>query len=73
MSKELVTLKDDVLEEFDFEDYKMDVEHPFLNIYDELVKYEANATVKLPWISEPVTYRDLDVLSSREKDSKKRL
>ena len=35
MSKELVTLRDDVLEDFDFEEYLMDVEHPFLNIYDE--------------------------------------
>ena len=47
MSKKLVTLKDDVLEEFDFEDYKMDVEHPFLNIYDELVKYEQNAILRV--------------------------
>lgn len=47
MSKELVTLKDDVLEEFDFEDYKMDIEHPFLNIYDELVKYEQNAILRV--------------------------
>jgi len=28
MSKELVTLKDNVLEAFDFEEYRMDVEHP---------------------------------------------
>jgi DNA polymerase-1 len=47
MSKELVTLKDDVLESFDFEDYLMDVEHPFLNIYDELVKYEQNAILRV--------------------------
>ncbi|MFA5455497.1 MAG: DNA polymerase I [Sulfurimonas sp.] len=46
MSKELVTLRDDVLESFDFEDYKMDVEHPFLNIYDELVKYEQNSVLR---------------------------
>ena len=46
MSKELVTLKDDVLEDFDFEEYLMDVEHPFLNIYDELVKYEQNAVLR---------------------------
>ncbi len=46
MSKELVTLRDDVLDGFDFEDYKMDVEHPFLNIYDELVKYEQNAVLR---------------------------
>jgi DNA polymerase I len=47
MSKQLVTLKPDVLDEFDFEEYKMDVEHPFLNIYDELVKYEQNAVLRV--------------------------
>lgn len=46
MSKELVTLRDDILEDFDFEEYKMDIEHPFLNIYDELVKYEQNAILR---------------------------
>ncbi|MGE4396893.1 MAG: DNA polymerase I [Sulfurimonas sp.] len=45
-SRELVTLKEDALDSFDFEDYKMDVEHPFLNIYDELVKYEQNAILR---------------------------
>ena len=47
MSKELVTLRSDVLDSFDFEEYKMDVEHPFLNIYDELVKYEQNAVLRV--------------------------
>jgi len=47
MSKELVTLKHDVFTEFDFEEYLMDVEHPFLNIYDELVKYEQNAVLRV--------------------------
>ncbi|MFT5662427.1 MAG: DNA polymerase-1 [Sulfurimonas sp.] len=47
MSKELVTLKLDVLESIDFEEYKMDVEHPFLNIYDELVQYEQNAILRM--------------------------
>ena len=47
MSKKLVTLRDDVLKEFDFEEYKMDIEHPFLNIYDELVKYEQNAIIRV--------------------------
>ena len=46
MSKELVTLKPDVFTEFDFEEYKMDIEHPFLNIYDELVEYEQNAVIR---------------------------
>ena len=47
MSKELVTLKPDVFTEFDFEEYLMDVENPFLNIYDELVQYEQNAVLRV--------------------------
>ncbi len=47
MSKELVTLRDDVFDSFDFEEYLMDVEHPFLNIYDELVKYEQNGVIRM--------------------------
>ncbi|WP_457744873.1 DNA polymerase I [Sulfurimonas sp.] len=48
MSKKLVSLRDDVFRnsEFNFEEYKMDVENPFLNIYDELVKYEQNAVLR---------------------------
>lgn len=46
MSKELVTLKPDIFCEFDFEEYTMDIEHPFLNIYDELVLYEQNAVIR---------------------------
>ena len=47
MSKELVTLKQDVFDSIDFEEYKMDVENPFLNIYDELVQYEQNAILRV--------------------------
>ena len=47
MSKELVTLKADVFDSIDFEEYKMDIENPFLNIYDELVKYEQNAVLRV--------------------------
>jgi len=47
MSKQLVTLRQDVFDEIDFEEYTMDVEHPFLNIYDELVKYEQNAVLRV--------------------------
>ena len=46
MSKELVTLKQDVFNEIDFEEYKMDIENPFVNIYDELVEYEQNAILR---------------------------
>jgi len=48
MSKQLVTLHPNVFEcsEFNFDDYLMNVEHPFLNIYDELVKYEQNAILR---------------------------
>jgi len=49
MSKKLVTLHPDVFScnAFDFEDYKMDVQNPFVNIYDELVKYEQNAILRM--------------------------
>jgi DNA polymerase-1 len=47
MSKELVTLKRDVFESIDFEEYKMDIENPFLNIYDELVQYEQNSILRV--------------------------
>jgi DNA polymerase-1 len=47
MSKKLVTLRDDAFEHFDFEECKMDVENPFLNIYDELVKYDQNAILRV--------------------------
>ncbi|MCF6339602.1 MAG: DNA polymerase I [Sulfurimonas sp.] len=47
MSKELVTLKHDVFCEFNFDEYIMDIENPFLNIYDELVKYEQNAVLRV--------------------------
>lgn len=47
MSKELVTLKHDVFDTIDFQEYLMDVEHPFLNIYDELVKYEQNSVLRM--------------------------
>lgn len=47
MSKELVTLKRDVFASMDFEEYAMNVENPFLNIYDELVQYEQNAVLRV--------------------------
>jgi DNA polymerase-1 len=47
MSKKLVTLKNDVLNSINFEEYIMNVENPFLNIYDELVEYEQNAILRV--------------------------
>ena len=47
MSKELVTLKRDVFTSIDFEEYAMNIENPFLNIYDELVQYEQNAVLRV--------------------------
>ena len=49
MSKELVTLRSNVFtcDSFDFQEYRMDIENPFLNIYDELVKYEQNAILRI--------------------------
>ena len=55
MSKKLVTLRDDVFTSFDFDEYKMDVENPFLNIYDELVKYEQNAILRVLHAKKMVT------------------
>lgn len=47
MSKALVTLKDDLFDEsFDFSLYEMHDENPFINIYDEMVKYEMNAVLR---------------------------
>ena len=46
MSKQLVTLRDDVFDEFNFEEYKMEVQNPLLNIYDELIKYEQNGIIR---------------------------
>lgn len=46
MSKQLVTLRDDVFEQVDFDEFMMDVEEPFLNIYDELVQYEQNGILR---------------------------
>ena len=47
MSKELVTLKNDVFEELDFEEYVMHYDNPFVSIYDELVKYEMNGILRM--------------------------
>ena len=55
MSKELVTLRTDVFDDFDFEEYKMDIENPFVNIYDELVKYEQNAILRVLHAKKMVT------------------
>ena len=47
MSKELVTLKNDVFEDFDFESHIMHYENPFVPIYDELLKYEMNGILRM--------------------------
>ncbi|NOQ29885.1 MAG: DNA polymerase I [Helicobacteraceae bacterium] len=46
MSRELVTLRSDVFEKLDFEEFVMSDENPFLPIYNELVKYEMNAQLR---------------------------
>ncbi|WP_345993888.1 DNA polymerase I [Sulfurimonas sp. HSL-1716] len=46
MSKRLVTLRKDVFDEFDFDEYEMHYENPFIPIYDELVHYEMNAILR---------------------------
>ena len=70
MSKELVTLRDDALDEFDFEKYKMDIENPFLNIYDELVKYEQNAVLRTLHAKKLVSQEQQDAaIQKQEKES----
>jgi len=75
MSKKLVTLRDDVFGEFDFEDYKMDIEHPFLNIYDELVRYEQNAILRVLHAKNMVNKDDrqkaVQKVNSKIKEDKK--
>jgi len=75
MSKELVSLRDDVLDALDFEEYKMDVEHPFLNIYDELVKYEQNGIIRAlkakDILTDEIEIKAEKKLAQDKKDSKK--
>ena len=74
MSKELVTLKQDVFNEIDFEEYTMDVEHPFLNIYDELVKYEQNGILRMlkakNQVSEETHAKAVEVQESITQDAR---
>jgi len=71
MSKQLVTLRDDVFDEFDFEEYKMDVKNPFLNIYDELVKYEQNAIIRYLKAKNLVGEKEEAKLSDMKKEDEK--
>ncbi len=71
MSKKLVTLRDDVFDEFDFEEYKMDVKNPFLNIYDELVKYEQNAIIRYLKAKNLVGEKEEAKLSDMKKEDEK--
>ncbi|MEA3372025.1 MAG: DNA polymerase I [Campylobacterota bacterium] len=68
MSKELVTLRQDVFEEIDFEEYTMDVENPFLNIYDELVKYEQNAVLRVLHAKNMVSSQKQEEVKARVED-----
>ncbi|MBU0632640.1 DNA polymerase I [bacterium] len=47
MSKQLVTLRDDVFDEMDFGEYEMHYDNPFVPIYNELVHYEMNAVLRV--------------------------
>ncbi len=68
MSKKLVTLRDDVVESIDFEEYKMDIENPFLNIYDELVKYEQNAILRILHAKNQVSNSKQKSVEVKEED-----
>ena len=45
-SRELVSLRDNVFETLDFNEFAMHFENPFLPIYDDLVHYEMNAVLR---------------------------
>ena len=47
MSKKLVTLKRDLYEDVNFEEFVMHSENPFIPIYDELQKYEMNGVLRV--------------------------
>jgi DNA polymerase-1 len=47
ISKQLVSLKDDLFESVDFEEFLMHDENPFIPLYDELQKYEMNAILRV--------------------------
>ena len=47
MSRELVTLRTDILEGVDFTPFALPKENPFLPIYDELVEYEMNGILRV--------------------------
>ncbi len=47
MSHKLVTLKTDIYDSFDFSPYTMDEINPFVEIYDELVRYEMNGILRM--------------------------
>ena len=68
MSKKLVTLRDNVVESIDFEEYKMDIENPFLNIYDELVKYEQNAILRILHAKNQVSNSKQKSIEVKEED-----
>lgn len=45
-SRELVSLRDNVFETLDFNEFAMHFDNPFLPIYDDLVHYEMNAVLR---------------------------
>ncbi|MDD2267495.1 DNA polymerase I [Sulfuricurvum sp.] len=45
-SRELVSLRDNVFESLDFNEFAMHFDNPFLPIYDDLVHYEMNAVLR---------------------------
>ena len=69
MSKQFVTLRDDLFDEFNFEKYKMDIENPFLNIYDELVKYEQNGILRVLHAKNMVSKDTQEKAKQEVKDS----
>jgi DNA polymerase-1 len=72
-SRELVSLRDNVFDSLDFNEFAMHFDNPFLPIYDDLVHYEMNAVLRTlkakalfeesqtPQVSKPVITQSLDL------------
>lgn len=70
MSKKLVTLKNDLFEDFDFEAYAMRDENPFIGLYDELVEYEMNGVLRVLHAKKLVEPREVPAKSTpRDADN----
>ncbi len=69
MSKQLVTLKDDVFSEIDFSEYEMHNDNPFSLIYDELVQYDMRAILRVLDAKQKQQAVSQDIINSTRDES----